>query len=202
MKRLLEVCLLSVLLFIFVTTGEANKNPEFYKGTVRLLSGDTLTCQLRFTRKVSEGLIQVFNDGKFQVLTVKDVSSFVFFDEAKKTTRTFLNVALKPEFSTRRHEVFVEILHSNDLLAIVNHRTIGYSKKSFQFNPFRKKTVIDNLYLLDKTTTLIMPLSKENVLAMMKENKASVTNYVESAALKFKQLSDYATLLEYQQTLR
>jgi hypothetical protein len=202
MKRLLEVCLLSVLLFIFVTTGEANKNPEFYKGTVKLFSGDTLTCQLRFTRKVSEGLIQIINDGKFQVLTVKDVSSFAFFDEARKTSRTFLNVSLKPEFSTRRHEVFVEVLHSNDVLAIVNHRTIGYSKKSFQFNPFRKKTVIDNLYLLEKGSGLILPLSKENVLAMMKENKATVETYLETSTLKFKQLSDYATLLDYQQTLR
>jgi hypothetical protein len=203
MKRLFLLLLfISLLIGPFVNQSQAShKKPKFYSGTIVLNSGDTLACELKFTRKVSEGLLQVKKGDKLEVLTVKDVISFNFQDDEKKATRTFYNLSLIPVLSTRRHEVFVELLYGNNNLAIVNHRTMGFSDKTLQFNPFRKKTVINNLYLFDKKKGLILPLSRENVLEMMEEKKPNIETYLHNSALRLKSINDYITLLDYHATL-
>jgi hypothetical protein len=197
MKRLLWL-----ICFVFVSfMSVAEKNPAFNSGRVVLHNGDTLVCKLRFTRKVSEGLLQILSDDKVQILTVHQVYSFSFFDEKRNKERHFSTVYLKPELSSRSHEVFAEVLHENDAVAVINHRTMGYAKK-WEINPFRKKTANDNYYLLEKETHLVLPLSKENILAVMNEDRSDIQAFLENSTLKFRQVSDYITVLDYQQSLR
>jgi hypothetical protein len=198
MKRLL---LMWCFCWLLVTPLLADKKPPFHKGHVVLYTGDTLQCSLRFTRKVQEGLLEIVTDKTAQMLTVKQVSEFSYFDEKRQTERIFYNVSLKPELSSRSHEVFVELKHSNDELAIITHRTIGYSKK-WQINPFRKKEVTENYYLLEKHSRMVLPLSKESMLAMMKDDKKTIEAFLETSSIKFRQVSDFITVLDYQQSLR
>ena len=92
MKRLL------LLVFCFLMVAEAaqaRKKPKFEKGFVVLHSGDTVHCKLRFTRKVAQGLVQIATDTTQQMLTVKQVSSFSFYDDEKHTERMFYNVDIE-----------------------------------------------------------------------------------------------------------
>ena len=196
MKRLLLV----VALVMLVTALQAKDKRAFVTGTVVLHSGDSIQCKLRFTRKVSEGLIQILVDSTMQMLTVKHVSSFFFYDDSRQAERVFYNVSLMPELSSRKHEVFVERMHANNDIAIVKHRAIGYSKK-WQLNPFRKKAVVDEFYLLDLETRKVLPLNKENIIAMMKEDKKTIEGFLETSSLKFRRVTDYITVLDFQQSL-
>ena len=201
MKRLLLLALLGFL-FLTITYPTYCKNrPEWHTGNVVFLSGDSLACQLKFTRKVSEGLLQILNGSSVRILTVKEVKSFSYYDEKQKRTRRFINVSLMPELSTRKHEIFIEDLYGNGVFSILNHRTIGYAENSIAINPFRKKTVVNHLYILDNSTGEVLPLSKENILAVMQTEKEQVTNYLEKSRTKLKSVSDYIALLEYHKSL-
>jgi hypothetical protein len=48
---------------------------------------------------------------------------------------------------------------------------------------------------------LVLPLSRENILAMVKDDKASIEKYLQTSSLRLRQVSDYITVLEYQQSL-
>jgi hypothetical protein len=203
MKRLLVLPLIiSILSICAAVKGYSTHSPRFHSGIVVLHSGDTIHCKLNFTRKVSEGLLQIVRENHIEVLTVKDVHSFSYIDEIQKQQRTFYNINFTPDLSTRSHEVFVELLHSTNTISILNHRTLGYSDKSIQFNPFRKKVVVNYYYLLEQKSGLILPLSKENVLLMMEERKNQIVPFIETNGLKLKAVSDFVTLLDYHQTLR
>lgn len=203
MKRLLGLVFTVLVFMLWLPDALSfHKKPKFYKGIVVLHSGDTLACEMKFTRKVSEGLLQIWKTDHIEVLTVKDVRSFSFEDDKKQQLRTFYNLPLIPDLATRRHEVFVERVYGNENMVIVNHRTMGFSEKSWQFNPFRKKNIVDKFYLLDTRAGLVLPLSKENILAMMKEKKEIIDSYLHSNSLKLKNISDYIALIDYHQSIR
>jgi hypothetical protein len=201
MKRLLLVTLLLSSFFIDAAPKKPNKKSVWHKGTVTFFSGDSLTCQLRFTRKVSEGLIQVMNGDNVRILTVKNVRSFSYYDENKNQVRRFINIALVPDLSTRKHEVFTEYIYGTRRFSILNHKTIGYAENSLQINPFRKKTVVNRSYLLDNKTGDVLPMTKENILLLMADQQEQVMNFIQSSGRKLKTVSDYIALLEYHQSI-
>jgi hypothetical protein len=165
-------------------------------------SGDSIQCDLRFTRRVSEGLLQVRKDDKIQILTVKNVSHFRFLDETKQLERVFYNLTLIPQLSTRRHEVFVELVYTTKDISIVNHKTLGFSSKGFQINPFRKKAVVNTFYVVEKYSGLILPLNRTNMLQILDQNKTEVEAYLKSHNVRLKTVSDYISVLEFERTLR
>jgi hypothetical protein len=193
--------LLLISLILFVATPSSAKVKPWSNGSVVLLSGDTLACQLRFTRKVKEGLLQILKEGKIeQILTVKQVRSFEYWDEAKKKTRYFNTLSLQPELSGKKHEVFMEVMYADQYFSIVNHRTLGYSDNTWQVNPFRKKQVVDNAYLLENATGSVLPLSKENLLKMAGDKQAQLEIFLKKFRA-LKSLTDYMEVLEYHQAL-
>lgn len=201
MKRLLFS-----LLMIFVSIRFADSKPKqphhWNKGTVIFNNGDSMQCELRFTRRVAEGLLQIRKDDKVQILTVKQVAGFRFLDRQRNTTRKFFNVTMTPELSTRRHEVFVELVYDANGIAIMNHKTLGYSPRSFQINPFRKKSVVNSFYMVEKETGLILPLTKDAVLQVMDKSKGELEAYIQSNNVRLRTVSDYISLLEYGNTLK
>jgi hypothetical protein len=196
MKRFLPLLL---LVFIVVTSSFAKVKP-WNKGKVVLISGDTVECQLQFTRKVKEGLLQILNGNTEQILTVKQVRSFEYWDEAKKKTRYFSMLSLQPELSGKKHEVFMEIMYSDQHFSIVNHRTMGYSDKTWQFSPFRKKVVVENSYLLENESGEVLPLCKENLLKMAGSKQVELDQFLQSFRA-LKSIRDYMEVLEYHQAL-
>ena len=204
MKRLL--LFISPTIFVMCTllsaSGLHKKPADFNEGIVVLHSGDTIRCELKFTRKVSEGLIQVFRNNRVEILTVKDVHAFSFTDKHKNAIRTFYNVTIMPEMSSRKHEVFLELVYGTSKMLILNHRTLGYADNAIQINPFRKKQVVDNQYLLDSRTRVALPLSRQNALAMMSENSKDIVPFIENNSLKFKEVEDFVRLLDFHQSLQ
>jgi hypothetical protein len=196
MKRLLLL-----LSFSLIFTFSFAKEKPWRKGKVMLSNGDTLSCTLRFTRKVKEGLLQIQDgDNKLRILTVKQVRFFEFFDEKRNQLRFFKALSAQPELSGKKHQVFMEIIYRGAFYSIANHRMIGYSEKSFHINPFGKKTVVDNPYLLDHQTNEALPLSHENLLKVLRTNQREVNDFIQTNGPP-RSVNDYMKVLEYHQTL-
>jgi hypothetical protein len=203
MKRLLIITLLGISsIFSYAGDKPSDKNLQsWHKGIVVFHSGDTIHCRLQFTRKVEEGLLQVMKGDQIGILTVKDVKAFSYFDEKKNQVRRFVTLSLMPELSTRNHEIFIEHLYSNARLSILNHRMLGFSAHAFQINPFRTKTVVNKQYLLDNATGTVLPMSKENILSLMKSEQKEILRYIQSNGIRLKSVADFKSLLDYHQSL-
>ena len=176
-------------------------NAPWYNGTVVLQTGDTIAGPLKFTRKVSEGLLQMKKGRQVKVLTVKDVLSFSYYDKKKKKTRRYLTLSLLPDLATRKHEIFIEYIYGNNKVSLLNYKVLGFSEQTLQINPFRTKTVVNRRYLLDNNTGKILPLTKENALELMDEEKREVMSYIHSSGMRLKTVEDYISLLDYHQSL-
>jgi hypothetical protein len=204
MKRLLVTLPACILFFLLSvkTSATANNSPhKWHSGTVVMLSGDTIRANVYFTRKVAEGLLQVRKGNQIRILTVKDVISFSYFDENKNSERKFITVSLQPEQSTRSHEIFIELVYSNEQMAILNHKTLGFDNRKIQFNPFRKKIIVNNRYLLDNLSGKVLPMSKENALELMENEKKEILYYIQSNGVRLKTVEDFMALLDFHQSL-
>jgi hypothetical protein len=192
MKRLLLLCL-----FCFVFFFSHGKVRPWSNGKIVLHSGDTIECKLRFTRKVKEGLLQILrDDAKEEIFTVMQVRYFEYYDQNKNSVRCFTTLFLQPEFSGKRHETFLEEVYHGAHFTIVNHRTLGYSKKKIAFNPFRKKEVIDNPYLVNNQTKEVVAMTHENLLLMLQGKQSEIESFIRSKG-SLRTVQDYAAVLEY-----
>jgi hypothetical protein len=200
MKQPLPYIIIFFLIIINSNWVFGEKPKQWYQGTVVFHSGDTLKCKLRFTRMVSEGLLQVLDEDHVEVLTVKDVKTFSYFDSKQSKVRTFFTLPLMPELSTRAHEVFIEHLYSTHNFSILNYKCLGYPEKLAAM-PFRKKKVLNKQYLFDNNTGEILPMSKQNILLLMQDKKTNVVTYLNSNHIKLKSVSEFIQLLDYHQSL-
>ncbi|MBT1703082.1 hypothetical protein [Chryseosolibacter indicus] len=197
-QLLLSLTLFSLLLTISIQSNAKAK--QWHEGTVVFHSGDTINCKLRFTRIASEGLIQVLQNHQIRIFTVKDVSSFSYFDKKQNRTRTFFSLPIQPDLVSRKHEVFLEHIYSSDKFCILNYKTLGYKETSL-FNPFQKKRVVNKPYVFSNATGDILPMSRENVLLLMQEKKKNIISYLNTNNIKLKSLPDFIDLLEYHQSI-
>ena len=202
MKRLL---ISLIVLFPFLSFSKSSQVEffnisEWNEGYVVMHTGDTVHCFLQFTRKVSEGLIQIIDGNQIKVLTVKDVRFFSYFDKRKNSDRRFYAMSFRPVLSNRTLEIFVEYVYGNDRVWLLNHKTMGFDAR-WHLNPFRKKNIVNNRYLLDQTTGMILPMSKENVLKIMENQKQAVLDYIHAKGMRLRNVDDFIALMDYHQTL-
>ena len=203
MKRLFVIFLLCISFSALAQSfpHPFKKKKPWHSGTVVFHNGDTLYGNLKFTRKVSEGLLQVRHGKQVKVFTVKDVLSFSYYDKKKNKTRRYLTLSMAPDLATREHEVFIEYIHGNNKFSLLNYKALGFSDQAVQINPFRTKTVVNKRYLLDNSTGKIVPLTKDNVLGLMDEERKEVMSYIHTSGMRLKTVEDYILLLDYHQSL-
>lgn len=203
MKRLFILTLFALCIVTSAkpATTKIKHSQPWHEGLVVLYSGDTIECKLKFTRKVSEGLLQVMKGKRIEILTVKDVAAFSYFDEEKKIVRKFITLSLMPDLSTRKHEIFIEYVYGNDKLSILNYKTLGFAPNTLQINPFRKKSVVNVRYLLNNDTGKVLPMSRENALELMDSEKQDVLSFIQAKGLRLKTVDDFISLLDYHKTL-
>jgi hypothetical protein len=201
MNRLLLLHIALVISCSCFSNVVVDKSPKWHEGFAVLNNGDTIRGLLQFTRKVSEGLLQVQKQNTVEVLTVKDVRYFSFFDEHTKSERKFYTLSFQPESGKRPHEIFIEYIYGNEKVWIMNHKMLGFSKKIFQFNPFGKRTVVNQRYLLNHESGELLPMSKENILSLMPVERREVLSYIQSNGLRLKTVEDFINLLDFQRTL-
>jgi len=173
--------------------------PDWTLGIVVLETNDTVACNLRYNQMVPEGLLQVQDGDNVLTLSVKDVKCFFFYDTDKKRYRKFftLSVPLKGEIE---REMFLEYVYGNDKISILNHKTMGVPHSYMEYTPFKQSIPLNKQYLLDCRTGKILPISEENAMSLLSK-KQKVEGFIESNGIRFRKLSDYVKVFEYDRSL-
>ena len=169
--------------------------PDWTPGLVVLETNDTVACTLRYNQMVPEGLLQVLDGENILTLSVKDVKCFFFFDHKKNRYRKFFTLSV-PLNGYIRREMFLEYVYGNDRVSILNHKTMGLAHAYMEFTPFKQPTPVSKQYLLDCHTGELLPISEENAMSLLEE-KNNVTGFIESHDIRFRKLSDYVKVFEY-----
>lgn len=173
--------------------------PDWTPGIVVLETNDTVACTLRYSQMVPEGLLQVADGDNILTLSVKDVRSFFFFDARKNRYRKFFTLTV-PFDGQRKREMFLEYVYGNDRVSILNHKTMGLAHGYMEFTPFKQPVPVNKQYLLDCRTGKLMPISQENALSLLKKRN-KVSHFIEENGIRFRRLSDYVKIFEYDRSL-
>lgn len=173
--------------------------PDWTPGLVVLETNDTVECTLRYNQMVPEGLLQVLDDENVLTLSVRDVKCFFFFDEQKNRYRKFYTLSVPFDGNISR-EMFLEYIYGNDNVSILNHKTMGLAHAYMEFTPFKQPIPLNRQYLLDCKTGVLLPISEENALSLLKD-KQQVTSFIENNDIRFRKISDYVKVFEYDRSL-
>lgn len=173
--------------------------PDWTPGIVVLETDDTVACQLRYNQLVPEGLLQVLDGENILTLSVRDVKCFYFYDETHDRHRKFFTLSIPLNGRVHR-EMFLEYLYGNDKVSILNHKTMGLAHNYMELNPFKQSIPVNRLYLLDCRDGKVLPISEENALSLL-DNKESVMSFIETNGIRFRRVSDYVRIFEYEKSL-
>jgi hypothetical protein len=173
--------------------------PDWTPGLVVLETNDTVSCTLRYNQMVPEGLLQVLDGETILTLSVRDVKCFFFFDPKKNKYRKFFTLSV-PVNGHLKREMFLEYIYGNDKVSILNHKTMGLAHSYMEYTPFKQPIPLDRQYLLDCRTGEVLPISVENALSLLGE-KQKVTTFIESNDIRFRKISDYVKVFEYDRSL-
>lgn len=174
--------------------------PDWTPGFVVLETDDTVACTLRFSQMVPEGLLQILDGETILTLSVRDVKCFFFFDSERSRYRKFFTLSIPLKGHVER-EMFMEYVYGNDRVSIVNHKTMALPHGYMEYTPFKHPVPVNKIYLLDCLTGRILPVSEENALSLL-EKKQLVTGFIQSNGIRFRKLSDYVKVFEYEDSLR
>ena len=173
--------------------------PNWTPGLVVLETNDTVACALRYNQMVPEGLLQVLDGENILTLSVKDVKCFFFFDSKKNRFRRFFTLSV-PLNGYMRREMFLEYVYGNDKVSILNHKTMGLAHAYMEFTPFKQPIPLSKQYLMNCLTGELFPISEENAISLL-EKKREVAGFIESHDIRFRKLSDYVKIFEYDRSL-
>jgi hypothetical protein len=204
MKRLF----LFTVLFCVVVSLSAQKRsrvtknlPDWTNGIIVMQSGDTVRCDLRYSRMTPGGLLQVRENENVFTLTAKEVKAFSYFDEKKNATRNFYTFTVLPDPTEPSREFFLECIYSDANFYILNHKTIGYPHDYMEYTPFKRQGPINKQYIMDLRSGKVLPMSKENTLVVLSAHKTEIMTYIQTNGLKFKTVGDYINVFEYNRSL-
>jgi hypothetical protein len=173
--------------------------PDWTPGVVVLETNDTVSCSIRYNQMVPEGLLQVLDGNNILTLSVKDVKCFFYLDPGKNRYRNFFTLAVPFEGKPSR-EMFLEYIYGNEHVSILNHKTMGLAHSYMEFTPFKQPIPLNKLYLLNTSTGEVLPISEKNALSFL-EKKPEVAAYIENNDIRFRKLSDYVKVFEYERSL-
>lgn len=173
--------------------------PDWTAGRVVLETNDTVACTLRYNQMVPEGLLQVLEGETVLTLSVKDVKGFFFFDPKKDRVRQFYTLLIPMNGGVKR-EMFLEYVYGNENVSILNHKTMGLAHAYMEYTPFKQPIPLNKQYLLDCRTGEVLPISQENAMSLL-EQKQKVAAFIEDRHIRFRKISDYVKVFEYDRSL-
>ena len=173
--------------------------PDWTNGLVVLETNDTVACQLRYNQMVPEGLLQVLDGQTVLTLSVKDVKCFFFYDPKKDRHRKFYTLSIPMNGGVKR-EMFLEYIYGNENVSILNHKTMGLAHAYMEYTPFKQPIPLNKQYLLDCKTGEVLPISEENAMSLLEERQ-KVASFIESNHIRFRKISDYVKVFEYDRSL-
>lgn len=169
------------------------------KGQVVFKSGDTLHCDLRFNQTGDKAILQISESGHTLTLPICDVRNFSFYDERKNRERTFS--AFQKAGTATDQEIYMEKIYFDNHFSILNHKTMEVPPE-LNFSRFVGKPVkTHKKYLLNESTGELLPLSRENLLALLEPKKTEILSYVKARNIRFKRIADFISVFEYHNSL-
>jgi hypothetical protein len=173
------------------------------QGYVVLVTGDTVRCEMNYSPAVSEGLLQVKDDGNILTLSVKEVKAFSYLDQKKKVTRRFYTFPVYDENVSTSREYFLEFIYENPHAAILNHHMLVNKVMGSPYTKGGNYAMIMELkYLLDVHTGKLVQLSKKEAMALMASKRDMVEAYIKENSIKLKNdVEEYIKVLDYYATL-
>lgn len=109
------------------------KNLEnWVQGSVVLVTGDTVRCEMSYNPAVEEGLVQVKDGGNMLTLSVKEVKCFSYFDVEENKTRRYYSLPVYDEEVSTIREHFLEHVYENSHMAIFSRRVVHLENHVFQ----------------------------------------------------------------------
>lgn len=200
----------SSVLLAQISPREAEKRfTKWVNGTVVLVTGDTVRCELGYNQMFSEGLVMVKEEENVLTLSVKDVKSFYFFDEKEEKTRRFLTVPLDMYQNQNTREFFLEYIYGNNKIAILNHRFIRIVvTNNYYGQQHRNPLPQDYFYLINIATGEILSMTKSNALLLVNDKADVISKFIKSnkiklksKVIKFRDTENYIRLFDYYQSI-
>lgn len=173
--------------------------PDWTPGMIVLETDDTVACTLRYNQLVPEGLLQVRDGETTLTLSVRDVKSFFFYDDRQQRERQFYTLSVPVNGRTSR-EMFFEYIYGNDKVSILNHKSMGLAHAYMEYTPFKQPIPINKQYFLNCRTGELLPVTEENALSLLDQKKL-VSNFIQENHIRFRKISDYVKIFEYDQSL-
>jgi len=173
------------------------------RGFVVLVTGDTVRCEMNYSPAVSEGLLQVKDEGNILTLSVKEVKAFSYSDKKKNITRRFYTFPVYDENKSTTREYFLEFIYENPHAAILNHHMLVNKVLSSPYSNGASYAMIMELkYLLDVRTGKLVQLSKKEAMALMASKRDMVEAYIKANSIRLKNdVEEYIKVLDYYATL-
>ena len=177
------------------------KNLEHWvQGSVVLVTGDTVPCEMSYNPAVEEGLLQVKDGEGMLTLSVKDVTSFFYFDTEKSKTRRYYSMPVHDENASITREYFLEHVYENADMAILSRRVVRLGGNLF--NSLTEVVPVDLNFLLDVHTGTLQELKEAEAMALMKSKSDQVKAYMKTNGIKLKSdVKDYILVFNYYASL-
>lgn len=198
MKQLLLPCLFALTISVFAQSTTEKFSLAWTRGKVVFKTGDTLSCNLRFNQTGNKSILQVNEAGHTLTLPIADVSEFSFFDLNKSRARIFCATR---SANSDGQEYFMEKLYADTRFSILNHKTMEVPAE-LNFSRFVGKPVKTyKKYLFNASTGEVLPLSRENLFALLEPKREEILSYVKARHIRFKRIADFISVFEYHNSL-
>jgi hypothetical protein len=207
MKRLLWSMVFCVIIFSASAQVKLNSytgtfSPEWHKGSIIFNTGDTVKCTLRYNQAFPAGILQLRKKEIAITIPPCDVKGFYYFDPKKDRVRKYYSMPLSAN-EPPTQEYFMECIYDDASISILNHKSIGVPYEYMNYSRFiSKPSRISRKYILNAATGELLPLTRENALRLMGNNrKPAILSYIENHDIRFKSVTDYIHVFEYYSSL-
>lgn len=197
MKRLLLPCFLALTVSLFAQPSTEKFSLAWTKGKVIFKTGDTLHCNIRFNQTANKSILQVNHAAHTLTIPTADVFEFSFFDEKRNRTRIFTTFGS----AENGGPYFMEKLYADSRFCILNHKTMEVPPELNFSRLVGKPVKTYKKYLFNATTGEILPLSRENLFALLEPKRAEIISYVKARNIRFRRIADFISVFEYHNSL-
>ena len=205
---LLRGCLL-VVIWANGLVATAQYRAYWIEGKVTFKNGETQYCMLNYDATVSEGLLQIREGKKILTYTVKDIENFSFFDDYTGQWRKFYAFPLYLVQGGVVRDFFMELVYSGSRWSILRKKERWVGSRTYQVlspesyilqrpeKKFKYARYYELCYMLDMRTGRVEKLTKELLLASVRDKRKKLKPFIKENQLRFHTVEDYVTLLNF-----
>jgi hypothetical protein len=186
---------------IMVSPNRLEENlANWVQGSIVLVTGDTVPCKMNYNPLVTEGLLQVKDEGNILTLSVREVKAFSYFDLEENKTRRFYTLPVHSEDISKTREYFLEHIYENPAIAILRHHTVQL--RNYPYDPITHVLPVEYNFLLNVHTGELRDFNEKEALALMENKEDKVRAFMKTNNIKLrKDVKDYILVFNYYASL-